>query len=559
VTTTVERTLSEEREAEEFHCLTCGSISTLDPVRAYNATSCMPLLNIYEPLVALRSATLGALTPMLSVEVPDTTNGLIGGSGDVYRFPIRSGVRFHHGEMLEPADVRDSLLRLASCGPTTISSMLREALIGREDAGESAAVEDELRDAIVADAGSVVLRLRRPFAPLLALLATRGLVQRSPARRRPGEAFSEPEWSLEDDSNGTGPFRLERFDRRSQTVILKRNEVYWGRPARLRRIVIRVAPPDSYEAMRTELLEGRADSIVADWRHVADLESLPGVRVIRPLPNLVSRGPLFCVSVDPRSPYLLSGRIDGRGARHDFFSDIHARRAFAHAFDADRFIAETFAGSAVALRGPIPPALLPGHPVGAPDRFDLDAAAVELRQAWSGAAWQHGFHVQFGMNSSSHIGRQSCRVLTEGLRQLGDRFVVEPVLLRQAEFEAERDLRRFPIFDFAWMADVPDAHDPARCFVAEGGFATLRSGLCSSELTSLVDEAKRELNPERRASLYARIQEGSAELCPAVTLVSNYVMRIQRESVEGWEYIPGLPGTQFSSVWKRPDHALTWP
>lgn len=102
--------------------------------------------------------------------MPSAENGLISKDGLTYTFPIRKGVRFHHGEELTPEDVRYSLLRFllsdVAGGP---SSLLLEPILGvsstRDEKGKIAVSYKEATQAVRVDGDNIVITLKRPFAP----------------------------------------------------------------------------------------------------------------------------------------------------------------------------------------------------------------------------------------------------------------------------------------------------------------------------------------------------------------------------------------------------------
>jgi len=94
--------------------LRIGAISeavTLDPVNAYDTSSGQQLLQIYEGLLAYAPSSTTAFVPALATVVPSYENGLVVDGSDadgaytLVTFPIREGVYFHNGNVLDPGDV----------------------------------------------------------------------------------------------------------------------------------------------------------------------------------------------------------------------------------------------------------------------------------------------------------------------------------------------------------------------------------------------------------------------------------------------------------------------
>ncbi len=77
-----------------------------------------------------------------------------------------------------------------------------------------------------------------------------------------------------------GPFKLASLDQTAQTLTLVRNERWWGRPARLERIVYRVVDPD---AQVDALANGEIDfiDVGSDLNRFQRAQAIPGVAVRR--------------------------------------------------------------------------------------------------------------------------------------------------------------------------------------------------------------------------------------------------------------------------------------
>ncbi|MGH3873690.1 MAG: ABC transporter family substrate-binding protein [Pseudonocardiaceae bacterium] len=77
-----------------------------------------------------------------------------------------------------------------------------------------------------------------------------------------------------------GPFKLQNLDQTAQTITLVRNERWWGRPAKLERIIYRVIDP---EAQVDALANGEIDFIAvgSDLNRFQRAQAIPGVTVRR--------------------------------------------------------------------------------------------------------------------------------------------------------------------------------------------------------------------------------------------------------------------------------------
>lgn len=90
------------------------------------------------------------------------------------------------------------------------------------------------------DDREVIVTFREPYADWRGLFS--GLYPAS-TNRDPG-VFNDG-WK-DRPLTTAGPFKFESIDRTAQTVILARNEKWWGRPAKLERIIYRAIDPDAH-------------------------------------------------------------------------------------------------------------------------------------------------------------------------------------------------------------------------------------------------------------------------------------------------------------------------
>ncbi len=416
-----------------------SDIDSLDPHWAYDAVSLFVTDQIYETLIDFSGGAIDAFEPRVASVVPSRENGFISADGLTYAFPLRRGIKFHDGTALTAEDVRYSLLRFMLLdregGP---SGLLLEPLLGLHSTRDLKPEQVwELADkAVRLEGGALVIRLKRPFAPLLSLLANfapivsqktvaaaggwDGASATWPAHRDPAKEQS----SLYARANGTGPFKLMKWDR-AAGVVLERNDGYWRSPAKLATVVLRVSQ-DARE--RILLLErAEADIAVIERRFIPRFAGAPGIVVQDGLPNLEAQSVILLnQKVEAEgNPWLGSGRLDGKGIPPDFLADPDVRRGLSLAFDYDRFIAEGFQGQAERARGPVPRGVWGRH-----DRMPLPVASVAAAQAafqraLKGQVWALGFRLPVAYNESRGEWRFACRVLKDRVEALNPLFSVD--------------------------------------------------------------------------------------------------------------------------------------
>lgn len=348
-----------------------GEMESLDPVYSYDGVTQGMMLNVYDTLLKFKGSSMTELEPSLSTEVPTVQNGLLSADGLTYTFPIRKGVKFHNGEILTPEDVRYSLLRFmlsdVSGGP---SSLLLEPILGvsstRGENGEYTVTYEEAAKSVRVDGDNVVITLKRPFAPFLTILARWGyIVNKDWAVKRgawDGTAetwkkfndFAKEDSPLFNAMNGTGPFKLVRWNIAGRRLQLAANEAYWAGPAKLKNIhMMTVEEPSTVRLM---LEAGDVDVAEISPKFIAQLQNRPGVVVYDNLPRLRTDPAIFfTLNINMQAnPDVGSGKLDGNGIPSNFFEDKNLRKAFAYAFDYDAFLNQSMEGRGERAIGPAP-------------------------------------------------------------------------------------------------------------------------------------------------------------------------------------------------------------
>ena len=252
--------------------------STVDPAWYVDPQSAELIFNVYETLITFNGERNDSFIPMLSTEVPTWENGLILEINEMHPivpglywcqrviFPIREGVFFHNGDwgpagtyILSPRDVEYSFERLMVT-ESGMQFMLLEPLLGCSslcELGNLSVAEDIQRIGKMIDyavesnethvwfnlvnyCSDFLWRLCYPFASVLSIAWMNdyviGMLGRSDWPGFWGNyenwiEFHDPSSSPLDEPTavmcGTGPYKLESFDRPYQWSVT-RFEYYWG-------------------------------------------------------------------------------------------------------------------------------------------------------------------------------------------------------------------------------------------------------------------------------------------------------------------------------------------
>lgn len=556
------------KNPDTFVELQIGDVTSLDPALAYDIYSYEVIWpNVYETLILYRGSSLDTFQPMLSTAVPSLANGLISPDGLTYRFPIRKGVRFHDGSVMTPQDVQYSVQRFMlqdqAGGPAWL---LLSPLLGvdstRDASGKIQVTYADVARAVRVEGDSVVFRLKKPFAPFLAIVAAwTSVMPRAWAARHGDWDGSAATWQKYnnpktedryqfDHMNGTGPFMLERWDRQAKEVVLVRNDRYWRTPPALRRVVIRSVP--EFTTRRLLLQQGDADLIVANLNQQSQLRGLPGTVMEDNLPQIAVQTLQFNFRINPEAnPDIGSGRLDGNGIPPDFYSDIHVRRGFAYAFDYAANLQGAYAGKGLRANGPIPQGLLgydPTLPVYATDR---EKAVAEFKEAWGGRVWSTGFKFTIPYTAGNTARQVGAEIVRDTVSALNPKFQVESRPVPASTLNQLLFAHKGTMYFLGWFADYPDPHDFAQPFLSSNGYFPVRGGYRNPEADRLVEEAVSTTNPATRRALYRRLSLIAYSDLPYLFLVQPVTYYTLRSWVHGWYYNPIFPGQYFYTLSKR--------
>jgi len=543
-----------------------ADVDTLDPHWGYDAVSLFVVDQVYETLIDFKGESLDMYEPRVATVVPTLENGFLSKDGLNYAFPLRIGIKFHDGSTLSAADVKYSLMRFLLLdregGP---SNLLLSAVLGvrSTEALPPGEIYDLADKAIVIEGGGLVLRLKRPFAPLFSILANFGhIVSKGYVEKNGGWDGRRDTWlrhrnpakestALYGRMNGTGPFQLESWDRAGKKVALARNNLYWRKPAALARVNLTTVV-DSRERRR-RLAAGEIDAAFVERRYLDQFEGLPGVVVTDGLPALEAQNVfLFNHKIEQKdNAWLGSGGL-GDGVPPDFFADLDVRKAFAFAFDYDAFIKEGYRSKAIQAHGPIPAVLFGYNPKQKPWPFSPYQAEAAFKRAKNGTVWTAGFALSMAYTEGNSERRIACRIMKEGIEKLNPRFHVDCRPLSEPRLLDELRAKRLPAFVYRWILDYPDPHNASEPFLHSKGYFASLLGYASPRADVMIEQAASEIDPAKRKALYYELQALAIFDAPAVFTADSYNIVVRRSKVQGWLYHPIQPYGTLYEVTKTP-------
>jgi peptide/nickel transport system substrate-binding protein len=228
------------------------NLTTLNPFVRMQSVDHRVRSLIYEGLLA-PDKNLDPL-PALATSWEVSSDGL------TYTFTLRSGIRFHNGKSLHPADIKWSI-EYAQDPKNGAFGRADLSIIERVDAEEPARIR---------------IRLKSPFAPFLAAMSGIHLFPVVPK-----DSLQQAESKRETLPPGTGPFAFASW-KSGQELTLTRSDSYWqkGLPY-LDEIRFRIVPDDTVRltGVRAGDLE-IAEEIPMDQIQAIRQGKLPGIGLV---------------------------------------------------------------------------------------------------------------------------------------------------------------------------------------------------------------------------------------------------------------------------------------
>ena len=473
-----------------------GEPETLDPAWAYDTASGEIIFNIYDTLIFFDREHVDKFVPMISEKVPSVENGLVKDNGLTIIFPIRKGIKTHAGGEITPEDVEYSferaMIQERDGGPVW---MLLEPLLGVPSLSElgnlSVAADAEkigkmIDDAVEVKGNNVIFHLAKPF-PTTTFLQIwsqtwASIIDKECAIKHgawPGtkdnwvevfKKYHNPETpELQEVDCGSGPFMLEKWEHGKQVSMVRFDDYFQG-PAKLKRAIVKKV--DEWSTRKLMFLRGDADVVWVPRMHIKELEGAEGIRVVKDLPTLTNTAIFFTFKIDPNSPYIGSGKLDGKGIPPNFFSDINARLAFAYSLDYEKLIKDALLGEGKHVPGPI----VEGLPFFNPDqkvyKYDPEKAKEYFKKAWGGQVWEKGFYIEVLYNTGNVQRKTVAEMLKENIESLNPKFKVHVRAVEWPIYLKAMVKKQLPVFIIGWLADYPDPHNFVHPYMhSKGTFA----------------------------------------------------------------------------------------
>jgi len=387
-----------------------------------------------------------------------------------YIFHLRHGVKFHDGHPLTSRDVKwtfDSLLQGKVRSPKAAVYRFVDRIEAPDDF-------------------TVILHMKEPSATLLWNLSD-GAIGVVPYGSG-SEMTTHPV--------GSGPFKFVSAET-DKEVLVERNEDYWSEKPKLKGVRFAVVPDATTRAL--ELRKGSADAAI-------NALTPDTVLVLRREPSLaVERAPGTVLA------YL------GFNLRDPILKDVRVRHAIAYALDREPMIEYLWGGAAQPARSILPPQSWAYNGNVRAYDHDPEKARQLLDAAGYPAVSGIRFHITMKTSTDENT-RLMVAVIQQQLREVG--IALDIRSFEFATFFADVTHGAFQLYGLRWIGgnEDPDIFEYAYHSAKFPPNGANRGFYTNPTVDSLIDRARREVDPKVRKPLYAEVQRILAEELPSINL-----------------------------------------
>lgn len=486
---------------------------TLDPAVAYEFGGIQVVGNVYETLVSFEPGKPGELVPVLAQSWD------VAEDGDMWKltFTLNPDAKFASGNPVTAEDVAFSWQRAMDINKSP-AFLLTD--VCNMTNGEINPV----------DAGTLELKIPNTVSPQVCLsvltFSTAAVVEKAAVEPNMGDDMGES-W-LNDNSAGSGPYVLNRWDR-SVSVTLDANMDYWGGTVPpMKRVIMQNTP--ELANLQAAIETGDAD-IVQDLgsEQAAALEGNPDLTLVKGLTTLLAYLSMNATKAPTDNP------------------DV--REAIRYAINYDDIIA-LLGGNGQLVQEIIPIGFL-GHTGNNPFTQDLDKAKELLAKAGVEEGTEMDFMVATGTGPGGIEWSTLGAKIKDDLAKVG--LVANIRQLQQSELLNIYRNQDGELVLMNWGPDFPDPDGNATPFANyEARSLAWRNAWNDPKAIEMSKAAAIELDPDKRAELYAELVDYVQHNGPYAILYQPTRVFGVRNNVQGFIYDPNdTPTVSFWLISKQ--------
>lgn len=491
-------------------------IITLDPAEIFEFSGAEYAGNTYDRLIGYDNEDVSKIFGVVA------ESWTISDDGKTYSFKIRQGMKFASGNALTAEDAAFSLQRVVKLDKSP-------AFILSQFGFTADNVAQKIR---ATDKYTLVLETDKAYAPTFVLycltagvgaVVDKKLVMSHEADGDMGHAWMRTNYA------GSGPFKLRKWTA-NQSLILERNDNYWGPAPAMKRVLIRHVK----EAASQQLLLEKGDIDIARNLEADQLTSIAGNDALKSI--VKEKGAVWYMGLSQKNEYLKRPQV---------------RQALKYLVDY-----EGIANTILKGRGTVHQAFLPKGFLGALTEtpFKLDVAKAKALLAEAGLP--DGFKVTMDTRNNT--------VTTAMAQAIQPTFAMAGIELELIPGDGKQTLtkyraRQHDIYIGRWGPDYQDPHTNADTFArnpdnsddAKSKPLAWRNAWAIPEMTKKADAAIMERDAAKRAKLYLDIQREHQQVSPFVIMFQDIEVSVLRKNVNGFILGSSFDSTSYAKVTKK--------
>ena len=455
----------------------------LDPALVDDGESSKVIVNIYEGLLKY-SKDSTKLEPCLAEKWDVSTDGL------TYTFHLRKGVKFQDGTDFNAEAVKVNIERQMKGNAT-------------EDMGYADFVFGYVTKVEATDDSTVVVTLKDVCTPFLYNLAmSMAAPMVSP------KALKDNNNNVNEHPVGTGPYKFVRWDK-EQSVVLVRNDDYWGEKAKTKNVIFRIIKDNS--ARVVALNNGEVDMIDGIDATVVDQITKAG--------NVVDQ------------PDGMNINYMAYNTTTDIFSKPENRKAISQAINVPELVKSLYQGYASPADS-ILPSFVPGFAKDVKQvAYDPDAAKAALSKA--GITSVHMIAYSNPRPYNTATGQALAEAIQGYLSKVGVTANIE--VFDWTTYKEKVKAGDYDICFYGWTGDNGDP-DNFMALLSDKDPTMNVSRYDNPEYLDLINKGKATPEGADRDAIYAQLEKIQADQNPWMLVSHSKLLSAYSPKIQGYYY-----------------------
>jgi len=490
-------------------------VITLDPAEIFEFSGAEFAANTYDRLINYDVDNVSDIYGGVAESWTISEDGL------TYLFKIKKDITFASGNKLTADDVVFSLRRVIQLdkSPAFILSQF-----GFTPENVEQTITKESSD-------TVKIVVNKAYAPtffLYCLTSTAGsVVDKKEVLAHEKDGDLGHAW-LKTGYAGSGPYKLKSW-KASESMILDRNENYWGDKPKLKRVILRHVA----ESAAQRLLLEKGDIDIARNLRPDDIKGMAGNADVKIRKK--AKGAIWYLGLNQKNKYLQIPQV---------------RQAFKYLIDYKGMEQTILNGKAT-----IHQAFLPKGFLGALEETSFSFDVAKAKALLKEAGLENGFKVT--MDTRNNEPTTSMAIAIQGsLAQGGIELEIIPGEGKQTLTKYRA--RNHDIYIGRWGPDYMDPHTNADTFARNPNNAddakskplAWRNAWDIPEMTKKADAAVLERDSTKRAEMYLSLQREHQQVSPFVIMFQDIEIMGKRANVNGFVLGPSFDSNFYHNTTK---------